>query len=166
MQSLELTLWIDGQLKDTLTYGAGTTLSDGGIRPTEFGKLHGDVSLDDYKVWNEALSDTDMYNDYVFTAHGPGDVNGDGFVGGADITQVIYNEGMASPNWNDGDVWDTAGAQSGSDGVIDVDDYNAVDALLGTSYGAPPEPGTIPEPATLTLLLLGGLTLLRRKRST
>ncbi len=96
----------------------------------------------------------------------PGDVDGDDFVGGADITQVISNWGMASPTWSDGDVWDSTGEQSGSDGVIDQDDYDEVVGLLGTDYSLP-EPGEssgLPEPATLSLLLLGSLALLRRRR--
>jgi len=100
VQSLELTVWIDGQLKDIGTYGDGTTMTDSGTRVTRFGRHHGDVSLDDYKVWDEALSDTAMYNDYIgFTpppencsqaiAEGYGlatDLNADCYVNWADFS--------------------------------------------------------------------------------
>ena len=84
----------------------------------------------------------------------PGDVNEDGFVGGADISQVIHNWGMASPTWSDGDVAGPGGA--GSDGLVSAFDYAEVKGLLGTSY--PPEPPgePIPEPATLTIIAAAG----------
>ena len=91
---------------------------------------------------------------------GAGDVNDDWIVGGADITQVIHNWGMASPTWSDGDVAGSGGY--GSDGVIDQYDYDAVDTAMGTTY--PLEPADpAPETATLGLLLLGGLALIRRR---
>ncbi len=95
----------------------------------------------------------------------PGDATSDLFVGGADITQVIHNWGIASPSWADGDVWDSAGEQWGSDGVIDQDDYDEVVGLLGTDYSLsePGESSGVPEPATLALMLLGGLALLRKR---
>ena len=82
-----------------------------------------------------------------------GDVNGDGFVGGADLTQVIYNWGMTGASHADGDL--------NGDGTVSGPDYTEIVTSWGN--GSPPEPGPIPEPATLSLLLLGCLTLIRRR---
>ena len=78
-----------------------------------------------------------------------GDANGDGQVTDADynIWADTYNSTTdLRADWNDsGDVTD-------ADYTIWADNYG-----VGTS-------GAVPEPATLGLLLLGGLALLRRKR--
>ena len=50
------------------------------------------------------------------------------------------------------------------DGTVSGSDYTEVITYWGT--GTPPlEPGTIPEPATLAILLLGGLAALFRQPS-
>lgn len=60
----EMTLWVDGGIVDTDNYGANTTM-DAGNRNTTFGAYHGDIVFDEFKVWHEALSDTNMWNDYI-----------------------------------------------------------------------------------------------------
>ena len=86
----------------------------------------------------------------------PGDVNGDGLVGGADATTIIANWGMtAGATWTNGDL--------NADGDVDIDDYSLVQANWGNGLPPePPEPEATPEPATLGLLLVGGLAMLRR----
>lgn len=86
----------------------------------------------------------------------PGDVNGDGFVGGYDITQVISNWGMTTTaSREDGDVTD--------DGNVGGADYTAILTAWGNGT-PPPEPGTVPEPATIGLFLITGTILLAGRR--
>ena len=74
----------------------------------------------------------------------PGDVNGDGFVGGADLSTIMDNWGLSPADWEDGDI-DPFDA---GDDFIGGPDYTQVLNNWGTSYG--PEP--VPEPATLGLV--------------
>ncbi len=85
----------------------------------------------------------------------PGDVNGDGWVAGDDLTTVITYWGQSGLGREFGDLNDN--------GVVDGPDYTEVLTYWGT--GSPPEPpsGAIPEPATLALLLLGGFAIVRRR---
>ena len=87
---------------------------------------------------------------------GPGDVNADGFVDGSDLTIVLSNWGQGVRSGESGDL--------NGNGIVDGSDYNEV---LSYWNPAPPEPPSqaIPEPTTLGLLTMGGLTLLRRRRS-
>jgi hypothetical protein len=60
---------------------------------------------------------------------------------------------MASgAEWQDGDF--------NLDGVVDISDL----AILGTNYGSGTAEATVPEPATLTLLGLGALAMIRRRK--
>ena len=83
-----------------------------------------------------------------------GDLNGDGFVGIEDLNIVLGN-------WNDavtpGDL--LLGDPTG-DGFVGIEDLNQV--LGNWNAGTPPnQGGAVPEPGTLTLLMLAGSVLLR-----
>ena len=83
-----------------------------------------------------------------------GDVNGDGSVSGADLTAIITNWGMTGALYNQGDL--------NGDGTVSGADYSEVITNWGQS--SPPEsPAATPEPATLALLIMGGLAALIRK---
>jgi len=85
-----------------------------------------------------------------------GDLNGDGFVGIGDLNIVL---GVWNQNVTPGDL--LAGDPTG-DGFVGIGDLNVV--LGNWNAGTPPAAGAaVPEPATLTLLALGGLATLRRR---
>ena len=93
-------------------------------------------------------------------SNNPGDVNKDQFVGGYDLTQIIQNWGMTGAAWTDGDIDGPGGVP---DGLVGADDYTAVLTNWGTSYAPEPPGEAVPEPATLALLIIGGLSLIRRR---
>ena len=87
-----------------------------------------------------------------------GDLSGDGLIGGADMVKLITNWGEVGPIGTLYSLGDITG-----DGLIGAADYNAYMNAYGNTL--PPEPPSdIPEPATIGLLLLGGLGLLHRRQ--
>lgn len=82
----------------------------------------------------------------------PGDVDGDGYVGADDLVTVLTNWAQPNMSRGQGDVT--------GDTYVGADDYVEVLTYWGTS--TPTE--AMPEPATLGLVVLGGLALLRRRR--
>ncbi len=82
------------------------------------------------------------------------DFDGNGMIGDDDLSLMLANWGNTGVGWNDGDATE--------DGEIDDDDLSVL--LPYWHGGTPPAPDAVPEPVTLGLLLLGGLSLLRRNR--
>ena len=82
----------------------------------------------------------------------PGDANNDGVVSADDYASVQGAFG------NTGAVGILGDANC--DGLVSADDYASVQGNFGATAGGIPAP----EPATLSLLVVGGLTMLRRRR--
>ena len=84
-----------------------------------------------------------------------GDLDGDGFVGIGDLNLVLGNWNLDVPPANP--LADPSG-----DNFIGIDDLNTV--LGNWNAGTPPTAGAaVPEPATLSLLALGGIAVMRRR---
>ncbi len=85
-----------------------------------------------------------------------GDADGDGFVGITDLNMVLAHWNETTPPANgDGD---TTG-----DGFVGIEDLNAVLAVWNVGSPLPPA-ATVPEPAAMMLVGLGGLAITARRR--
>jgi len=115
--------------------------------------MDGDVDEDDmtFHVTGYLEYDTDADG----AADGIGtfvaDFNTDGTVDLADLTILRTNSGQIGMGFADGDT--------NCDGAIDLADLTTLRGLSGSSVSG------VPEPATLSLLMLGTLGLLQRRRA-
>jgi hypothetical protein len=118
--------------------------------------LGGDPAV--YDLTNDGVVDQDDVDEWVFnivpigenigTVYG--DFNLDGEVNAGDLALLATNYGTV------GD-WGWATGDGNGDGNVDAGDL----AMLATNYGTVVHP--VPEPVTLSLLAVGGATLLRRR---
>ncbi len=82
-----------------------------------------------------------------------GDLDNDGFGGSTDLNLVLAN-------WNQNVPPADPAADPSGDDFIGIEDLNVV---LGNWNAGTPPAAAVPEPATLGLIALGGMALLRRK---
>jgi hypothetical protein len=109
-----------------------------------------DWDLTGLSIVNDGLGN--VYITGVGTTAVIGDANGDGVVDGADYIIVKENLGQATG----------AGVADGDfdeDGTVEWDDLQTLIGAMNPAGGT-----TIPEPATLGLLTIGALAVVRRRR--
>jgi len=114
----------------------------------------------DGTAWVTPVTRSDSGNTIRITADPPilpGDADRSGFVDDTDLAILLGN--WTGP-LGTGRTWETGDFEG--DGGVSADDLSI---LLGNWTGAPPAGATIPEPATLSLLALGGLAVMRRRPS-
>ena len=85
-----------------------------------------------------------------------GDATLDGKVGIDDFSVLLAHWGSTSAGWAEGDFT--------GDGVVGIDDFSVLLSNWGWTASSQSMAMQTPEPATLSLLALGGLALLRRSR--
>jgi hypothetical protein len=154
----ELTVWVDAALEtDTpeITHHSqnmGSSLDGLSL------VLYGRKNFADPPTWGlDRLNLTTTFEDArdgIIFGRIPGDVNGDGWVGGVDLNRVINNWGQTGLGREGGDLNDN--------GTVDGPDYSEIQSYWGTSQPLEP-PSAVPEPGTLILLMIGGLVVLRRR---
>ena len=111
------------------------------------------ISIDEYFVYQGLITDfSDGFTGVVAVDH-DGDANGDDAVDYLDLGILATNYDQTGMTWAQGDFT--------ADGTVDYLDLG----ILATEYGwTAPVTGEVPEPMTLSLLAIGGLALIRRKR--
>jgi hypothetical protein len=122
-----------------------------------YANLGGDPGT--YDLTDDGVVDQDDVDEWVFnivpigenigTVYG--DFNLDGEVNAGDLALLATNYGLAG-------TWGWATGDGNGDGNVDAGDL----AQLATNYGTVVH--TVPEPVTMSLLALGGVALLRRRK--
>ncbi len=111
-------------------------------------------SIESFAMWNTALTAYEMKAlsrvpvDFLY-----GDANGDGMVTAGDYASVCSHFGDMGDPGIPGDA--------NLDGVVSAGDYASVQSNFGSTSGGQ----ILPEPATMSLVIVGGLSLIRRRKN-
>ncbi len=121
--------------------------------------LVGDISGDFFVGIADLNTVLGNWNQFVFPGDTQvGDITGDGFVGIADLNTVLGNWNLLIPTVD-------VRADPSGDGFVGIEDLNTV--LANWNAGTPPNAdnlSVVPEPGSLTILALAGLSLMHARR--
>lgn len=168
---------LEGSLADIEFFrvDAGALIEDAALNPATYGFTNvtdeamglGGIDPDEYLFWDDVHPTTAAHEliaqvaaDILFDALSvlTGDLDFDGFVGIADLNIVLGNWNI---NVSPGNP--LLGDPSG-DGFVGIEDLNTV--LGNWNAGTPPsEASNIPEPGTVVMLGVGGMGMVRRRRT-
>jgi hypothetical protein len=124
-----------------------------GVSGSSYGAYFVDVRVSTFADWiNDVLASMPVSDPDPLA----GDANLDGIVDIDDFGILKGNLGMSSAKWAHGDF--------NGDGRVDIDDFGILKGNLGAS-SATVSGATVPEPATMALLALGGGAMLLRRRA-
>ena len=148
--------WQQWIIDSDLDAGTSTVTVGGGVASAPQPNMGNSAS---YFWWTTQMGDAAFaIDDIQFSASDPvpGDLDGDGFVGAADLDIIKSFWGQTV---TPGDL--LSGDPSGN-GVCSGDDLDIVRRDWGR--GTPPTAAGVPEPGSLSLLLVGGLVLMVLRR--
>ena len=122
------------------------TIPLGGVSATH-------VSIEVHPPWSFIFLSEVVINEGAAALEG--DLNSDGFVGIGDLNVVLsnWNQNVPAGSLTDGDP--------SGDGFVGINDLNVV--LSNWNKGTPPPAASVPEPAAIALLMVGGLAMIRRR---
>ncbi|MFA5204966.1 MAG: PEP-CTERM sorting domain-containing protein [Lentisphaeria bacterium] len=160
---------VDGQVANYVTWtpGSETALqlastaswADGSVTwkfvaPTGYGFAGGTISIQAEGIWGACTVDLKAYSQYVNNGYGIG-----GYQAGTGVLYDSDTHSMGEWDWDNWTVDVPAGISEFYVTAASNADYRSVWANSLTAQNI-----TIPEPAALSLLALGGLLLFRRRR--
>lgn len=148
----------DADLNDTLAI-ADSPFGIGNIGYDHFLSNGFDGLIDDLRIYNSALSNSEIGQLALPPGVLPGDTDNDGDIDGADLLNAL--SGFTGPGGTGGTP---STGDTDADGDVDADDFN----FLVNNYtaGLPPASINVPEPVGAMTLMFSGLVLVRRMKST